>query len=170
MSCKAVIFTPTATIALNMIIQGIIKTWVTNIYINPFEHNAVTRTLYAYEKEGKIKVHKLAVTSEYAYDLGRIRYKLESVLPQMIILSYASNAFGIIDPETDIFTLAKRFNAITVLDMDQTAGLVDINIDMDVFDFAVFAGHKTLYGPTEISGFVIKPELNLPPPLWWNGL
>ena len=43
---KQVIFTPTATIALNMIIQGIISTGVKNIYISPFEHNAVTRTLH----------------------------------------------------------------------------------------------------------------------------
>lgn len=163
---KQVIFTPTATIALNMVIQGIIRTGVTNIYISPFEHNAVTRTLYAYEIEGKIKVHKLAVTSEYSYDLERIRYQFENVSPQMVILSHASNAFGIIAPATDIFTLAKRFNAITVLDMAQTAGLVDINIGMDAFDFAVFAGHKTLYGPTGISGFVMKPEINLPPVLY----
>ena len=163
---KQVIFTPTATIALNMIIQGIIRTGVTNIYISPFEHNAVTRTLHAYEKEGKIKVYKLAVTSEYAYDLERIRYQFESVMPQMVILSHASNAFGIIAPATDIFTLAKRFNAITVLDMAQTAGLVDINLGTDAFDFAVFAGHKTLYGPTGISGFVMKPEINLPSVLY----
>lgn len=163
---KQVIFTPTATIALNMIIQGVIQTGVTNIYISPFEHNAVTRTLHAYEKEGKIKVHKLAVTSEYAYDLERIRYQFENVMPQMVILSHASNAFGIIAPATDIFTLAKRFNAITVLDMAQTAGLVDINLGTDAFDFAVFAGHKTLYGPTGISGFVMKPEINLPSVLY----
>lgn len=47
---KQVVFTPTATIALNMIIQGMIAYGVKNIYISPFEHNAVTRTLHHYEK------------------------------------------------------------------------------------------------------------------------
>lgn len=159
---KQVIFTPTATIALNMIIQGIIKTGVTNVYISPFEHNAVTRTLYAYEKEGEVKVHKLAVTNELRFDLERIRYQFESVHPELVIISHASNVFGLVAPAMDIFAFAKQFNAITVLDMAQTAGLIDINVGMDVFDFAVFAGHKTLYGPTGISGFVMKPEISLP--------
>ena len=48
---KEVIFTPTATIALNIILQGMFKKGVRKIYISPFEHNAVTRTLHAYESE-----------------------------------------------------------------------------------------------------------------------
>ena len=40
------------------------------------------------------------------------------------------------------------------------------NVGLTVFDFAVFAGHKTLYGPTGISGFVMKPEIKLPPILF----
>ena len=43
---KQVVFEPTATIALNIIIQGIIEKGAVNIYISPFEHNAVTRTLH----------------------------------------------------------------------------------------------------------------------------
>ena len=33
----------------------------------------------------------------------------------------------------------------------------------DIFDFAVFAGHKTLLGPTGISGFVMNPSIKLVP-------
>lgn len=163
---KQVLFTPTTTIALNMIIQGIIQTGAENIYISPFEHNAVTRTLHTYEKQRKIKILKLSMDQDFAYDLERIRYQFEDVTPHFTILSHASNAFGVISPATEIFSLAKQFNSITLLDMAQTAGLVDINIGMDIFDFAVFAGHKTLYGPTGISGFVMKPEIPLPPILF----
>lgn len=46
---KQVIFEPTATISLNLIIQGVILNGAKNIYISPFEHNAVTRVLnYGY--------------------------------------------------------------------------------------------------------------------------
>ena len=38
---KSVVFSPTATIALNMIIQGLIVGGKKNVYISPFEHNAV---------------------------------------------------------------------------------------------------------------------------------
>lgn len=163
---KQVIFTPTATIALNIILQGLIKSGIKNVYISPFEHNAVTRTLYAFEKTGQIRIHKLIVSEQLTYDLERIQYQFDADRPDLIVVSHASNVFGLIAPVEDIFRIGKQYSAYTVLDMAQTAGLVDCNIGLDLFDFAVFAGHKTLYGPTGISGFVMKPEIELPPVLF----
>ncbi|WP_294754812.1 aminotransferase class V-fold PLP-dependent enzyme [uncultured Flavonifractor sp.] len=164
MHCQAkqVVFTPTATVALNIVLQGLIKSGVKEIYISPFEHNAVTRTLHSYSESGQINVHKLAVTDDMVYDIQRIRYQFESEKPDLVIISHASNVFGLIAPIEDIFKLSKQFNAYTVADMAQTAGLVDCNVGSSVFDFAIFAGHKTLYGPTGISGFIMKPEIDLP--------
>ena len=159
---KQVVFTPTATVALNIVIQGLIKSGVKEVYISPFEHNAVTRTLHSYTESGQINVHKLAVAENLVYDLERIRYQFESINPDLVIVSHASNVLGLIAPIEEIFKLSKKFGAYTVADMAQTAGLVDCNVGSSVFDFAVFAGHKTLYGPTGISGFVMKPEIMLP--------
>lgn len=164
MHCQAkqVVFTPTATVALNIVLQGLIRSGVKEIYISPFEHNAVTRTLHSYSESGQINVHKLAVTDDMVYDIQRIRYQFESEKPDLVIISHASNVFGLIAPIEDIFKLSKQFNAYTVADMAQTAGLVDCNVGSSVFDFVIFAGHKTLYGPTGISGFIMKPEIDLP--------
>lgn len=159
---KKVIFTPTATIALNMIIQGIIDSGVKNIYISPFEHNAVTRTLHHFETEGKINVRQLPVKKNLQYDLEKIRYQFDDVKPDFVIVSHASNTIGLVAPVEDIFSMAKKHKAITLVDMAQTAGIVDCNLGLSTFDFAVFAGHKTLYGPTGISGFVMNPSVNLP--------
>lgn len=159
---KQVVFTPTATVALNIVIQGLIKSGVKEVYISPFEHNAVTRTLHSYTESGQINVHKLAVAENMIYDLERIRYQFESLNPDLVVVSHASNVFGLIAPIEEIFKLSKKFGAYTVADMAQTAGLVDCNVGSSDFDFAVFAGHKTLYGPTGISGFVMKPEIMLP--------
>lgn len=159
---KQVVFEPTATIALNIIIQGIIQTGIKNIYISPFEHNAVTRILYHFEKEGKINVVQLVVTNEFEYDLEKIRYQFDAMKPDFVILSHASNTIGLVAPVEEIFSLAKKYGAITLADMSQTAGLVDCNVGLNTFDFAVFAGHKTLYGPTGISGFVMEPSIKLP--------
>ena len=74
---KEVIFEPSATISLNIIIQGIIRQGAKNIYISPFEHNAVTRTLHYYENLGQIKVTQLHVTSNLEFDLQRIRFQFE---------------------------------------------------------------------------------------------
>ena len=71
LSCpnKQVIFEPTATISLNIIIQGVINSGVKNIYVSPFEHNAVTRVLHHYEKLGQITINQLFVTDDLEYDL-----------------------------------------------------------------------------------------------------
>lgn len=163
---KQVIFTPTATIALNIIIQGLIKTGLRRVYITPFEHNAVTRTLHSFEKEGRIQVFEIPVSTDLRYDLKRIRYQFDNNKPDIVIASHASNVIGLVAPVEDIFSLAKEYGSITVVDMSQTAGLVDCNIGLSTFDFAVFAGHKTIYGPTGISGFVMNTEIELPPVLF----
>lgn len=163
---KQVIFTPTATIALNMIIQGVILMGVRNVYISPFEHNAVTRTLHCFEQSRQISVTVLSVSDSLQYDFPRIRYQFEGLKPDLIIISHASNVIGLVSPVEEIFSLGKTYGAVTLVDMAQTAGLVDLDVGLETVDFAVFAGHKTLMGPTGISGFIMNPDFELPPVLF----
>lgn len=163
---KQIIFQPSATVSLNVIIQGVISNGATNIYISPFEHNAVTRVLHHYESEGKIKVHTLTVSKDLTFDLQRIKFQFDDVNPDFVIMSHASNVLGVITLFEQVFTMAKKHGAITLLDMAQTAGLVDADLGQDIVDFAVFAGHKTMYGPTGISGFVMNPSYKLEPILF----
>lgn len=153
---KQVIFTPTATIALNIILQGLCEMGMKNFYISPFEHNAVTRTLHHFENLGRIKVHQLSVTSDLKYDLEKIRYQFDDCKPDVVVVSHASNVIGLIAPAAEIFDLAKAYSSYTVLDMSQTAGLVDCDVGRNTFDFAVFAGLKNSLWPTGISGFIMK--------------
>lgn len=163
---KQIIFQPSATVSLNVIIQGVISNGATNIYISPFEHNAVTRVLHHYESEGKIKVHTLTVSKDLTFDLQRIKFQFDDVNPDFVIMSHASNVLGVITLFEQVFTMAKKHGAITLLDMAQTAGLVDADLGQDIVDFAVFARHKTMYGPTGISGFVMNPSYKLEPILF----
>lgn len=163
---KQVLFTPSATIALNIILQGLIKAGVRRIYISPFEHNAVTRTLHSFATDGLVQIYELIVSPDLKYDLERIHYQFDANKPDLVVISHASNVIGLVAPITDIFSLAKEYGSYTVADMSQTAGLVDCNIGLSTFDFAVFAGHKTLYGPTGLSGFVMNTGVKLPPILF----
>lgn len=159
---KEVIFTPTATIALNIIIQGLIRDKKSCFYLTPFEHNAVTRTIYPFEKEGLVESHILSTNGELEYDIPQIRNQFKKHSPDVIVMSHASNVCGIITPIEEIASIAKEHGAIVVIDMAQTAGLIECNVGLETVDFAVFAGHKTLYGPTGISGFVMKPDIVIP--------
>ncbi|MBR1579024.1 MAG: aminotransferase class V-fold PLP-dependent enzyme [Selenomonadaceae bacterium] len=160
---KQIIFEPTATIALNTIIQGLVLSDAKNIYISPFEHNAVTRTLHHLEQSAKIKIHILNVTRDLDYDLKRIKYQFDATQPDVVIISHASNMIGLVAPVEKIFELAKRYRAVTIVDMAQTAGLIDLNVGSETIDFAIFAGHKTLLAPTGIAGFIMNPSIKLPP-------
>lgn len=83
-----------------------------------------------------------------------------------MIVSHASNVIGLVAPVLEIFSAAKKFCAVTVTDMAQTAGLVPLNVANEFVDFAVFAGHKTLYGPFGITGFVKSRNVALEPVLF----
>lgn len=164
---KDVIFAPSATIALNMVIQGLLadekkKT----VYISPFEHNSVTRVLHHFEKRGKICVRRLFVSPDFEYDIEKINAQFAEIPPDIVIVSHASNVIGLVAPVLEIFAVAKKYGALTVTDMAQTAGLVPLDVASDLVDFAVFAGHKTLYGPFGIGGFAKSRNVALEPVLF----
>ena len=160
---KKVIFTSTATEAINIILQGMDIPENAYVYISLFEHNAVTRTLHYLRKSKSFEIMKLDVDKNtLTYNLNNINTQFEKYKPYCVIISHASNVCGAIAPMEEIFTMAKKYSAITIADMCQTAGLVDTDLSSDIFDYVVFEGHKTLYGPMGIGGFIAKPTTNLP--------
>ena len=161
---KKVVFTNTATEALNIILTSQIISEGCIVYISPFEHNAVTRTLHHIAENKHIKIRQLMVDSDtLCYDIHAIQQQFQDEPPHCVIISHASNVTGAVAPIREIFSLAKRYNSVTVADMCQTAGLIDTDISSSDFDFVVFAGHKTLYGPLGISGFICQYPEQLPP-------
>lgn len=163
-SNKKVVLTNTATEALNIIIRGIEIPENGIVYISPFEHNAVTRTLYHLQKTRNIRIEQLSADKDtFEYDMDRIKAQFNDLPPDCVIVSGASNVIGAVAPVNDLFCIAKPFNAITIADMCQTAGLVDIDISSSVYDYVVFAGHKTLYGPLGVSGFISSHPETLTP-------
>lgn len=164
---KDVIFAPSATVALNVVIQGLLADEKKRtVYISPFEHNSVTRVLHHFEKRGKICVRQLFVSPDFEYDIEKINAQFAELPPDIVILSHASNVIGLVSPVLEIFAAAKKYGALTVTDMAQTAGLLPLDVASDLVDFAVFAGHKTLYGPFGIGGFAKSRNVALEPVLF----
>lgn len=166
-SNKKVVFTHTATEALNTILRGIQVVEGCTVYISPFEHNAVTRVLYQMQKDTHIEVEQLSVLRKtIQYDLNRIKKQFTSKAPSVVIVSHASNVCGVVAPIQEICALAKQHHAVTVIDMCQTAGLVDTDLSSSNIDFAVFAGHKTLYGPFGVAGYICAETAKFSPLLF----
>lgn len=163
-SNKKVIFTSTATEAINLILLGVNIPVESTVYISPFEHNAVTRLLHHLTKKTKFSIEQLAVDrNTKLYDLKEITEQFKKKKPFCVIISHASNVCGAVAPIKKIFLEAKQFDAITIVDMCQTAGLIDTDLSSDIYDFAVFEGHKTLYGPMGIGGVICKSSISIEP-------
>lgn len=166
---KKVVFTPTATEAINIILQGITVADNYNIYISPFEHNAVVRVLNHLQTIHKINIIQLAVDeTALTYDIEKIKYQFAEKKPNIVIVSHASNVCGVIAPIHDICKISHQYKSINIIDMCQTAGLIDSDVSSNIFDFIIFAGHKTLYAPFGVSGFICSGVIK-PKPLIYGG-
>lgn len=160
---KKVVFTHTATEAINFLLRGLPVNNKYTVYISPFEHNAVTRVLYHLQSMYDIQVETLCFDkATMTYNFPRIRNQFAEKKPNWMVVSHASNVCGVVSPIKELCHLSKEFGAINLIDMCQTAGLVDADLSGEDIDFAVFAGHKTLYSPLGIAGvvssFAIKPQ------------
>lgn len=166
---KKVVFTHTATEAINIILRGIDIADNYTIYLSPFEHNAVTRVVHHLQGVYKLNIRTLAVDkATLTYDLEKIKYQFTEDKPNVVIISHASNVCGVVAPIKEICELSKSYSAVNVIDMAQTAGLIDTDLSSSIYDFAVFAGHKTLYAPLGIAGFICCGDIK-PKPLIYGG-
>lgn len=159
-----VIFTASATDALNRILLGLNLAKDDVVYCTPFEHNAVTRPLFHLAETAGIKIEVLPVDAEtFMPRYEEIEEAFTAKAPRLVVMTHASNVCGAVVPVETIARMAKAYGATTVIDMSQTAGLLSLQLSSDLFDFAVFAGHKTLYGPFGIGGFICKRGAKLRP-------
>lgn len=167
MEMAEVVLTPSATIAMNQIIGGLMLTQRDIVYVSPFEHNAVMRTLYQQQKQKGFVIEELPLCLDsMEIDLNKTEYMFGKQPPRAVFVTHVSNVTGYILPVEEIFSLTKRITrgeGKVVVDAAQSFGIVPINYEKTPFDAVVFAGHKTLYGPMGIGGFVKHKELRLDP-------
>ncbi len=161
---KKVIFTSTATEAINLVLNGLNIPSGVNVYISPFEHNAVTRTLHHLQQMADFNIEILSVDRNCLdYNISEIQAQFDRKPPFCCIVSHASNVCGAVAPVSEVFSLSKKYSSINIVDMCQTAGLIDTDLSSDNYDYAIFEGHKTLYGPMGVGGVITKPTIKISP-------
>ena len=156
-SSDNVIFTPSATIAINQVLRGLNWDSIHNVYVTPFEHNAIMRTLYNLKSKYDFKVNIIPfdnITFEMDSDKLKVMYAKEN--PDLIIMSQISNVTGYILPIKECQNLAKKYEPINIVDCSQSLGVIKTSLkdDLSETDFIIFAGHKSLYGPLGVGGFI----------------
>ena len=156
-----VVFTPSITIAINQIVNGLYLRENANIYVSPYEHNAVARSLHELSKKRHLKIIEIPLNSNFEIDLIKLKYEFSKNKPDVLFCTHISNVTGYILPIEDIFNESKKYNCINVLDSAQSMGLIDIRADLLKVDIIAFTGHKTLYGPLGIGGFINVSRVDL---------
>ena len=162
-----VVFTASATLAMNLVIGGM--EWKNSdvVYVSPFEHNAVARTLYAYQKKFGFTILELPINEDrLQLDLNQIQYAFTKNPPNYVFMSHVSNVTGYILEMEEVGSLAHEKGAKVIVDASQSCGLLPIDVRNGMIDIVVFAGHKTMYGPFGIGGYVNHTGFSLQPLLY----
>ena len=157
-----VVFTPSATLALNQIIFGIEFKKGDYVYVTPFEHNAVMRPLEQIRKVIGIEIVEIPFDRDlYELKKDELNNLFATKKPKAVFCSQVSNILGLLIDYKTIFELSDKYNAINVLDASQGYGIVKID-NKTKYSFIVFAGHKSLYAMFGIAGYIVSIENKFP--------
>jgi selenocysteine lyase/cysteine desulfurase len=156
---------PNATWALNLAVFGLglrAGDWVVT---TKAEHNSVLRPLYALKKERGVEIiyidtdrDGLVLTDDWEEQISFHR-------PRLCVFSHASNVTGAVNDASRLTAIARGNRALTLIDLAQTLGWVDVRLEAWGADLAAFTGHKYLLGPQGIGGLYVRGGLELRPHL-----
>ena len=166
-----IIFTRNASESLNLIAYS----WGNDniksddeIFITPFEHhsNIVPWQMLCKEKGAILKY--LPLNNNGDIDIDKFSKEI-SKKTKLVSVTHMSNVLGTVLPLEEIIDLAKKYNAVTVVDACQSVPHMPVDVQKIDSDFLCFSGHKML-GPTGIGVLHGKEEiLNKMTPFLYGG-
>lgn len=139
-----VIFTHSATEALNLALHGVLQPG-DHVITSSMEHNSLLRPLYALRKRG-VDLTIVAASRQGVVDPDDVRRALRPNT-RMIALGHVSNVCGAIQPIGLLAAIAREAGALFLLDAAQSAGSEPIDVLETGIDLLAGPGHKGLLGP-----------------------
>ncbi|GIN64367.1 cysteine desulfurase [Robertmurraya siralis] len=152
-----VVFTYSATDALNMAIKGFVRDG-DHVIISSMEHNSVLRPLRGLESQGKI-VLDIIPCDKKGYLNTKALYEKINEKTRLVVVSHASNVTGAIQPIEEIGKEVRKRGAFLLVDAAQTAGVLPLHLEKQHIDMLVFAGHKGLFALQGTGGLVIGSRI-----------
>jgi len=149
---EQVVFTFNATHALNIAIGSLVRKG-TRVMISGYEHNSVTRPLYALGAETRVIATPL-------FDPERFLAEAERALSwaEVAVCTHVSNAFGYILPVGKLAELCRKHAVPLIIDASQSAGALDIDFSGLGAEFVCMPGHKGLMGPQGTGVLLCKSD------------
>lgn len=157
-STENVIFTNNITTSLNILINGSVSPG-DHVITSSMEHNSVLRPLFNLQSKGIIELDIINANKFGFISIEDLKNRLRKNT-KMIILNHASNITGSIQPIKEIGNICRDNNIFFILDSAQSAGVLNIDFTELNLSALAFTGHKSLFGPQGIGGFIINDKLN----------
>ncbi|MBR5286828.1 MAG: aminotransferase class V-fold PLP-dependent enzyme [Clostridia bacterium] len=151
---ECVIFTSSATEALNIAIKGTNRKKGVTV-VSSLEHNAVMRPVNSLRKNGETVMRQFLV-DVYNDIVTCDNFSTVCRSATNIVITHASNVCGRILPIETLKGLAPE-DAVFILDASQTAGHIEIDIVNLGVDIICIPAHKGLLGPMGIGAMIINP-------------
>lgn len=158
---EQVVFTQNCTHGLNIAIFSLVKPG-SRVVISGFEHNAVTRPLYALGAQITVAGRRLFNTEDTLYEF-------EKALQQGVdaaVFTHVSNVFGYALPIEQMAAMCRRYGVPFIVDAAQSAGTLRVSLRGLGADFIAMPGHKGLLGP-QGTGLLLCARL--PEPILFGG-
>lgn len=169
-SPENIIFTPSCTYGLNLIIKGLLRTG-DHVLISDMEHNCVLRPLHRLASEGRIAFESFEALSRPDQTEEELLCGIERRMrsnTRMLICTHVSNICSYSLPIEKIGELCKKFNVFLVLDAAQSIGIHKIDMQKMNVSFLSAPGHKGLLG-VQGSAFIAINSSVLPSTLIEGG-
>ena len=137
---EQVVLTTNCTHGLNMAIRSLVKPG-SRVVVTGFEHNAVTRPLYALGAEIRVAGRKL-----FDWEDTLEQFERQLAGADAAVFTHVSNVFGYILPVEQMAALCREKGIPFVIDAAQSAGTLPVSMNLGA-DFVAMPGHKGLLGP-----------------------
>ena len=138
---EQVVLTTSCTHGLNLAIRTLVRPG-SRVVVSGFEHNAVTRPLYALGAEIRVAGRKLF---DWKDTLTEFQKQLENA--DAAVFTHVSNVFGYILPIEQMAKLCREKRIPFIIDAAQSAGVLPLSLEKLGADFIAMPGHKGLLGP-----------------------
>lgn len=151
---EQVIFTPSVTYSLNLLLKGLLKEG-DHVIVSSMEHNAVIRPLSRLIRDRGIQVETLPCKPDGTLDPLQVRTALRGNT-RLVALTHAANVTGTLLPVYEVGEILAGRDIFYAIDAAQTAGSEKVDFYELQCDFLAFTGHKGLLGPPGIGGLCVS--------------
>lgn len=153
-----VIFTFSATDALNMAIKGLLKDG-DHVITTAMDHNSVLRPLNDLKDRGVIDLTILEGDETGFITPEMVENNLNQYTT-LVVINHISNVNGVTQPIKDIGQLTRAKKITLLVDCSQSAGVYDFDMKEYGVDLIALTGHKALYGPTGTGALILADSFD----------